>query len=79
MKPKEKAEELLDKFRKHAHLWDCRNDEPCQDDHTRECALICVDEIMKDAESNCNEDHRNYEHSTHYKFWTEVRIKLNGR
>ena len=42
MTPKEKANELVEKFIKHAKYWDCYNDRPLEDDHSKECALICV-------------------------------------
>ena len=42
MTAKEKARELIDKFRPHAHLWDCYNDTPCEDDHPKKCALIAL-------------------------------------
>ena len=47
MTPKDKAEELYSKFDKHSRYWDCFNDEPLDEDHSKQCALIAVDEIIK--------------------------------
>lgn len=46
MTPKNKAKELITKFRKHAMYWDCYNDEPLDTNHAKLCALICVDELI---------------------------------
>jgi hypothetical protein len=46
MTPKEKAENLINKFRLHSRYWDCRNDEPLEENHAKQCALIAVDEIL---------------------------------
>ena len=46
MTPKEKAIELYNKFNKHTRYWDCFNDEPLEEDHTKQCAIIAVDEIL---------------------------------
>ena len=43
---KQKAQELLEKYRNHAKYWDCYNDEPLEENHTKYCALILVDEII---------------------------------
>lgn len=44
---KKKAKDLIDKFSEHAIYWDCRNDEPTETNHAKMCALIVVDEILK--------------------------------
>lgn len=40
---------------------------------TKACAYICVDELMKDAKENWNDDERNYNHSLHYRYWNKVK------
>lgn len=49
MTPKEKAEALVEQFRPHSKYWDCFNDEPLEENHAKECAIIAVDEILKAA------------------------------
>jgi hypothetical protein len=57
MKPKEKAKELVDKFRPHSHFW--VHDLGRQKDYdieqlenAKQCALIAVDEILKSKKQN---------------------------
>ena len=45
----QKAKELIEKFNPHVKYWDCYNDEPLEEDNAKQCALICVDEILKIA------------------------------
>jgi hypothetical protein len=40
MTHKEKAEELVGKFQEHAQYWDCYNDEPLEENHSKQCALL---------------------------------------
>jgi hypothetical protein len=49
---KEKAKELVNIFRPHSKYWDCRNDEPLEENHAKQCALIAVDEILKSVSVN---------------------------
>ena len=53
MTPKEKANEILDKFRKFVRYWDSYNDCPLPEKKVmkelKQCALIAVDEII----NNC--------------------------
>ena len=44
--PKEKAKELYSLFSKHAKYWDCYNDSPLEINHTKQCVLIAVNEII---------------------------------
>ena len=46
MIPRLKAEELINKFRIHSRYWDCSNDEPLEENHAKQCALIAVDEMI---------------------------------
>lgn len=45
--PKEKAEQLIKRFQPHSNFWDCYNDEPLEENHAKNCALICVEEIIE--------------------------------
>ena len=68
MTPKEKAEELFNNFYNHCFNPDgYRSD---NEDNAVECALFCVDEILKANQIW-------YEHSIPYKYWQEVRNELN--
>ena len=68
--PQEKAKELYTLFSKHAKYWDCYNDSPLEIDHTKQCALIAVDEIISikllwfQKDTECLE------------FWKEVKEEL---
>lgn len=37
-----KAKELVEKFMPHAKNWDCYHDEPLEENHSKQCALIAV-------------------------------------
>jgi hypothetical protein len=65
MTPKEKAEELADKFLGHAYDGISSAEENCI-----ECALIAVDEILK------NDTIFLYVH--HLDFWKEVKHEINN-
>lgn len=68
MTPKEKAENLFNYFYNH-----CFNSEAFRHDNKDnavECALFCVDEILK-------ANHIWYENSIPYKYWQEVKNKIN--
>lgn len=47
MTPKEKALSLMVQFENHAKFWDCASDTPLKEEHAKQCALICVEEILK--------------------------------
>ena len=65
MTPKEKAKELVDKFnRVEGHNYDC---EYIETDMAFDCALICVDEVLKTVPFTG--DFRNY--------WNEVKQEIN--
>jgi hypothetical protein len=70
MSPKEKAEELINKFIPHADYWDCRNDEPLEEDHAKECALICVGEILEEGAIHYGSYAVDYGRE---KYWLEVK------
>lgn len=71
--PKEKAEELYDLFSKHAKYWDCYNDIPLEINHTKQSALIAVDEILNILNIW---DSFNLEKSSQLIFWQEVKEEL---
>ena len=50
MTPKQKAQELIERFSEHSIYWDYYNDEPPDEDHTKECVLICIDEVLESNE-----------------------------
>jgi len=52
MSPKEKAEELITKFIPYVEFWDCRNDEPIEEDYAKECALVCAETHLDYCENN---------------------------
>ena len=65
MTPKEKANELLNKFLEEMPYGSLRdfND-------AKQCALICADEIIEIQYSWCNID------GNQYKFWQEVKQEI---
>ena len=68
--PKEKAKELYTLFSKHAKYWDCYNDSPLEIDHTKQCALIAVNEIISIKLLWFQKD------TEYLDFWKEVKKEL---
>lgn len=68
--PKQKAEELYDSFSKHTKYWDCYNDIPLEINHTKQCTLILVNEIIKIKLLWFQKDTKELD------FWQEVREEL---
>ena len=68
--PKEKAKELYTLFSKHAKYWDCYNDSPLEINHTKQCVLIAVNEIIKIKLLWFQKD------TEHLDFWKEVKEEL---
>ena len=72
MTPKEKAKELVDKF------YNIDSDSEMYDDFTmkifyaQRCALICVDEVLKEILSTPNV----YELDTYY-YWIKIKQEIN--
>ena len=64
MKPKEKAEELIKKFIKHSH--------ECYKSDAIQCALICVDKIIKDRQRLSDALFHND------TYWQEVKREINN-
>lgn len=67
---KQKAKELYDLFSKHAKYWDCYNDVPLEINHTKQCALIAVNEIIKIKTLWFQKDTKDID------FWKEVKEEL---
>ena len=74
MTPKEKAEELVEKFREHSKYWDCYNDVPEDEDHAKLSAIIAVDEIIA-AVKRDSDFTITYEKAQQY--WQEVKEEIN--
>ena len=68
--PKEKAKELYTLFSKHAKYWDCYNDSPLEIDHTKQCVLIAVNEIISIKILWFQKDTKDI------NFWEEVKKEL---
>jgi hypothetical protein len=87
MTPKEKAEELINKFRPHSKYWDCFNDEPLEENHAKQCALIAVDEIIYsyphtyDIEKDKTKDNEDVTIIMNVRsnigYWQEVKEEIN--
>lgn len=67
---KEKAKELYTLFSKHAKYWDCYNDSPLEIDHTKQCVLIAVNEIISIKLLWFQKD------TEYLDFWKEVKQEL---
>jgi len=71
MTPKEKAIELVDKFMEHTVEWDQVTEYAFDSEyHAKQCALIAVDEIIK------NDTIFLYVH--HLDFWKQVKQEINN-
>ena len=68
--PKQKAKELYTLFSKHAKYWDCYNDSPLEINHTKQCVLIAVNEIISIKLLWFQKD------TEHLDFWKEVKEEL---
>ena len=68
--PKEKEKELYTLFSKHAKYWDCYNDSPLEIDHTKQCVLVAVNEIISIKLLWFQKD------TEHLDFWKEVKEEL---
>ena len=68
--PKEKAKELYTLFSKHAKYWDCYNDMPLEINHTKQCVLIAVNEIISIKILWFQKDTKELD------FWQEVKEEL---
>jgi len=80
MTPKEKAIGLYDKYATYAVMW--AGDSKTTKENCKQCALICVDEIIKDMEILLI----SYQSSTYkigfgisdrFNYWQEVKQEIN--
>tara|TARA_R110002012_G_scaffold245060_2_gene420038 strand:+ start:503 stop:715 length:213 start_codon:yes stop_codon:yes gene_type:complete len=68
MRPKEKAQELVDRY--YSHLTDVLMKSESEE-FSIICSLLCVDEILNDNPNIYDSDRLNH------KYWKEVRKELN--
>ena len=68
-KAKEKAEELVAQFRNHTPI--LKGDVYY---HAKECALICVDELIEEAREFCDDNH----HHDRMNFFHAVKEEIRG-
>ena len=81
MTPKEKAKELVDKFRDYAYSYELVDElEDTEDWNAKQCALICVDEIVKILMNLRGEfmDLKNisYSKTESLEYWQEVKQEI---
>lgn len=76
MTPKEKAKELVDKFRIHQPVWELKED-------AKQCALIAVDEILNcPAMNDCEQvKYSDGSYAREYyevpnKYWSKVKQEI---
>jgi len=69
--PKEKAEELVEKFMSYSYFSDGNNSmnrQYQQEDNAKQCALIAVDEIMNSIDAE--------DHFILYNYWQKVKKEI---
>ena len=72
MTPKEKAEQLVDTFKPNAYRGACEeNDELMELYHSKQCALIAVDEIIKTIEYSSQADE-----ISKTSYWEQVKKEI---
>ena len=71
MKPKEKAQELIDKFMNIQGFINVKNETYLDVDEAKQCAIICVDEFL-----SFQENLYLTEGSLAYQYWQEVKKEL---
>ena len=73
MTAKEKAQELVNKFRKYAHGHDDNNrfSPAMEKESGKECAIIAVDEILLIKKEIWDDFHSEY-----FKYWQEVKQEI---
>ena len=67
--------ELVKRFESHVEIWDYRNDEPLDVNNAKQCALICVDEMLEFAYDI--EWEKKEEAVSRLKFLKEVKQEIN--
>lgn len=71
MTPKEKAQELVDKFIEFTQDWDARDGYINDEFRAKECALIAVDEILEMDLPILEEEADKF-----YDYWEEVKQEI---
>ena len=74
MEAKEKAKELVDKYEYHSKPMEYGMNFSGDIDHAKQCALICVDEILKENE-RINQG--GYFPTPLTEYWQEVKQEIN--
>jgi len=77
MTPKEKVKELVDRFREFADGTDIKTDRyspNIEKQNAKQCALIAVDEILKEIDDNYDTLHS----ADRKKYWQEVKKELEN-
>ena len=81
MTPKQKAEELVEKFKPHSHFWvydfGRKKDYDIEQlENAVECALIAVDEIINSLESYGKESDELQNMENDFRYWQDVKQEL---
>jgi hypothetical protein len=79
MTPKEKANELVQKFRSFAHAdWNERNGFEGETDNAKQCALIAVDGILKSIVPKNDDERFVYELCGNQFYWQQVKTEIEN-
>lgn len=82
MTPQQKADELVERFRKYAHV-PYHDNNPITEEETKnaiQCAIICVEEILESDPCSPSTGGSEYEDFKHpYDFWQSVLNELKSR
>ena len=81
MTPKQKAEELVEKFKPHSHFWvydfGRKKDYDIEQlENAVECALIAVDEIINSLENYGKESDELQNMENDFSYWQDVKQEL---
>jgi len=77
MTPKEKAQELVDKFEEHSTCSFNEKSELTTEYHSKQCALIAVDEILNVLpQQEYLEDRGKYSENRERIYWKEVKQEI---
>ena len=81
MIPKQKAEELVEKFKPHSHFWvhdfGRKKDYDIEQlENAVECALIAVDEIINSLETYGKESDELQNMENDFRYWQEVKQEI---
>lgn len=76
MTPAQKAKELIQRFHIAGESRFTEQGRLMEHMKVCACAMICVEEIMKDAEEKHNAVDMDYDRTNHYIFWNEVKAEI---